>query len=208
MMIKKIVFLCFLALNVSTAAAQERVTYIEEVKALGSVAGQGLVCNASKYDDFEMLARAILLTKAPSDSALQRGVRAYNEAKANAYISKRMDGGYLCGEIRERFNNQDIFQATLYEDGTIQMPNGQLLTPRRPYDASQIYRKDVNEQKRLKAIYDGGARKKAVIKSTTDELSKALMSKGSARQAKKNAGRRGSQSQNAENLIGHLRRSR
>ena len=207
-MIKKIVLLCFFILSVPNVAAQERVTYIEEVKALGLVAGQGLVCNASRYDDFEMLARAILLTKAPSDSALQRGVRVYNEAKADAYISKRMDGGYLCGEIRERFDNQDIFQATLYEDGTIKMPNGQLLTPRRPYDASQIYRKDVNEQKRLKAIYDGGAKKKAVIKSTTDELSKALVSQGSARSGKKGAKRGNLQNQNVENLVGHLRRSR
>ena len=207
-MIKKIVLLCFFMLNVPSVFAQERVTYIEEVKALGSVAGQGLVCNASKYDDFEMLARAILLTKAPSDSALQRGVRAYNEAKADAYISKRMDGGYLCGEIRERFDNQDIFQATLYEDGTIKMPNGQLLTPRRPYDASQIYRKDVNEQKRLKAIYDGGAKKKAVIKSTTDELSKTLVAGGSAQSAKKSTKRGNLQNQNVENLVGHLRRSR
>lgn len=207
-MIKKFVLLCFFMLNVPSVFAQERVTYIEEVKALGSVAGQGLVCNASKYDDFEMLARAILLTKAPSDSALQRGVRAYNEAKADAYISKRMDGGYLCGEIRERFDNQDIFQATLYEDGTIKMPNGQLLTPRRPYDASQIYRKDVNEQKRLKAIYDGGAKKKAVIKSTTDELSKTLVAGGSAQPAKKSTKRGNLQNQNVENLVGHLRRSR
>ncbi len=77
-------------LNAGLAFSAE--PYIEEVKALGIVSGQGLACGASKFDTFEMLARSILITKASSDRQQAEGMRVYNEAKADAYISKQMDG--------------------------------------------------------------------------------------------------------------------
>lgn len=66
--------------------------YMEEVKALGAISGQGLACGSTKYDTFELLARAILLTKSPSDKLQNDAIYAYSEAKANAYMSKEMDG--------------------------------------------------------------------------------------------------------------------
>ena len=113
-----------LLLNAGLAFSAE--PYIEEVKALGIVSGQGLACGASKFDTFEMLARSILITKASSDRQQAEGMRVYNEAKADAYISKQMDGFYECEQINRRFDNQLIFRATLYADGTIKMPDGNI----------------------------------------------------------------------------------
>lgn len=141
----------------STGANAQEMNYIDEVKALGSVAGQGLACGASRYDTYELLARAILISKASSDAEQARGMYAYNEAKANVYMSKQMDGMYDCREINARFNNQKIFDATLYADGTIKMPNGEVITPRQAYDASVIYKKDSNERSNAQKIYDKGA---------------------------------------------------
>lgn len=138
------------------ALAQQAVGYLEEVKALGSVAGQGMACGASKYETFEMLARAILITKAVSNQNQADGMYAYNEAKANAYFSKQMDGFYRCDEINQRFDNQAIFQTTLYADGTIKMPDGRLYTPRQPYDATLLYNKNSDERQKAQAIYDKG----------------------------------------------------
>lgn len=135
--------------------AQAQMPYIDEVKALGSVAGQGLACGASKYDDFELLARAILISKAPSSKIQAEGMYAYNEEKANAYMSKQFDGFYECVDINERFDGQKIFQATLYADGTIKMPDGKIITPREAYDATQIFQKNANIRSDMKAIYDG-----------------------------------------------------
>lgn len=136
---KKLLFAALMgyALNIGNAYAQ--VSYYEEAKSLGIVAGQGLACNASRYDRFELLARAILLTKAPNESALQEGLYIYNTQKAEIYLNKRMDAGYLCGETRRLFDNQDIFNITLYADGTLKMPDGEIITPKIPYDASKIY---------------------------------------------------------------------
>ena len=93
-MIKPFMILAALMMAARPAAAQ--MPYIEEVKALGAISGQGLACGSSKYDTFELLARAILLTKSPSDKLQNDAIYAYSEAKANAYMSKEMDGFYEC----------------------------------------------------------------------------------------------------------------
>ncbi len=149
-----LLFVCALPLR---AGAQ--VSYLEEAKTLGIVAGQGLACQSSKYDQFEMLARAIVLTKAPNPQALQDGLYAFNSAKADTFLAKRRDGGYLCGEILRMFDNQDIYNITLYEDGTLKMPDGQIFTPKTPYDASKIYAVDTHLQENINNVYQSSVDK-------------------------------------------------
>lgn len=152
---KKIV-LAVLVLLLNAATARSAEPYLEEVKALGIVSGQGLACGASKFDTFEMLARAILITKASSDRQQAEGMRVYNEAKADAYISKQMDGFFECAQINRRFDNQLIFRATLYADGTIKMPDGQIFTPRNPYDATLVYKKAITDAARRREFIKTG----------------------------------------------------
>lgn len=158
-----------------TAAARAQMPYIEEVKALGAISGQGLACGSAKYDTFELLARAILLTKAPTDKLQNDAIYAYSEAKANAYMSKEMDGFYECAAINARFDNQEIFKAVLYADGTIKMPDGQVLTPRRAYDATMIYKKNERVRETAKAIYNGSEAKilKVDVKDDTIDAARA-----------------------------------
>ena len=47
--------LVFLVLATPVSA---QMAYEDEARALGAVAGQGLACGSSKYDTFELLARA------------------------------------------------------------------------------------------------------------------------------------------------------
>ena len=117
-----------------------QISYLEEMEELGTIAGQGLACGSRKHDSFEMYARALMLTKAPSDTQLQRAAKIYNQAKAGVVVAKRMDGGYLCNDTIAKFDRQLIFDIVLFEDGTMQLPDGKILTPRRPYDATKIYK--------------------------------------------------------------------
>ncbi len=162
-------------------SAQAQMPYIEEVRALGAISGQGLACGASKYDTFELLARAILLTKSPSDKLQRDAIYAYSEEKANAYMSKEMDGYFECQQINERFDNQEIFKAVLYADGTIKMPDGQILTPRKPYDASMIYKKNPKVREETKAIYNG-AEAKIIKVDVQDSTIKDVMTDRSSSQ--------------------------
>lgn len=158
----KILFLAaaFLIVNTSYVSAQKgsepapKVSYIEEVQSLGAVSGQGLACNASKYHTFELLARAILISKAPSDFVQAQGMQAYNDFKANAFISKMRDGMVDCSEIAAAFDSQPIFKSVLYGDGTLKMPDGKIITPRHTYDATLVYKKDLQARQKYIEMYN------------------------------------------------------
>lgn len=135
------------------------VTYMDEVKALGAVAGQGLACGSTRIDTFEMIARVILITKARSNAEQAAGMRAYNEEKANVYVSKQLDGFFECAQIVRQFDNQDIFNVKIYADGTIQMPDGALYTPRAPYDVKAVSAADENQKEEAQQIYDNAGKR-------------------------------------------------
>lgn len=61
--------------------ARGQVPYLEEVKALGVISGQGMACGSSRHPTFEMLARAIMLTKAPTPQMLNEAAYIYSEEK-------------------------------------------------------------------------------------------------------------------------------
>ena len=143
-----------LALLVIATPLRAQMSYEDEARALGIVAGQGLACGSSKYDTFELLARAIILTKSPSDALQNKALKIFTEEKANVFVTQQLNKFADCPNIVKRFDVQDIFQATLYGDGTIKMPDGQILTPRVPYDASMIYDRKSNDRQRATAIYN------------------------------------------------------
>lgn len=64
----------------------------------------------------------------------------------------------------------------LYADGTIKMPDGQILTPRQPYDATMIYKKNDKVRENAKAIYNGAEAQivKVDVKDSTVADSKAM----------------------------------
>lgn len=114
-----------------------------------------MACGSSRHPTFEMLARAIMLTKAPTPQMLNEAAYIYSEEKADTYLSKQMDGYYQCDAIVRRFDNQDIFKINLYADGTLKMPDGQIITPHQPYDASALYKADKQIEIKARAIYEG-----------------------------------------------------
>ena len=150
-MIKKLVVMVILLF---ATPANAQMAYEDEARALGVVAGQGLACGSAKYDTFELLARAIILTKSPNDVLQSKALKIFTEEKANVFIAKQLDTFADCADIVKKFDEQDIFKATLYGDGTIKMPDGKILTPREPYDASMIYDKSSNVRQRANRIYN------------------------------------------------------
>ncbi len=128
--------------------------YLEDVRNLGFVSGEGLACGAKRYPSYELVARAYMVSSARSDKEQAEGMYAYNQAKARAFLSKRGDGYMGCDDINQRFNNQKIFQAKLQRNGTIRMPDGKVIVPRKPYDPNLLYNRQDDERGRLNAYYD------------------------------------------------------
>lgn len=135
-------------------AKAEISTYIEEMQGLGELSGMGLACNASKYDQFELLARAYLRSKATSDEEEEKGLREYTRAKVNYYRATQMNNFADCAQTRQIFDDQMIFKSVLYGDGTIKTPDGKIITPREPYDARKLYIKDPEIYQKIKEIQD------------------------------------------------------
>lgn len=130
------------------------ISYLEDVRNLGYVSGEGLACGATKYPSYELIARAYLVSTAKSDKEQADGMYEYNKAKATAFMEKRGDGYWGCEEVNRRFNNQKIFKSTLYKDGTIKLPDGKIIRPRRKYDVTLVYNRAENERDKLNAYYD------------------------------------------------------
>jgi hypothetical protein len=136
--------------NISSAQAQ----YLEDLETLGYVSGEGLACGANKYKRYELIARAFLVSSAKSDKEQLEGMYKYNEAKADGYITKRHDGLLGCDEVRRRFDKQKIFNTKIYKNGTLKMPDGKIIKPRKKYDPTALYKKDSNEREELNQYYD------------------------------------------------------
>ena len=148
-------FLLFFTLTLITlkANAAKEPSYLEEVQALGYLAGEGLACDASKYDTYEMIARAFLISKARSDAEQKKGMEVFNEAKANAFILKMKDGLDRCEDIVRDFDNQKIFKTVIYGDGTLKMPDGKIIKPRHAYDVTLVYTKDPEMRQKMIDMY-------------------------------------------------------
>jgi len=135
------------------ANAAPQPTYLEEVRGLGYIAGEGLACDASKYDTYEMIARAFLISRAKSDDEQAKGMEAYNEAKANAFVLKMKDGLSGCDYIAQNFDTQKIFKTVIYGDGTLKMPDGKIIKPRHAYDVTLVYTKDPEMREKMIKMY-------------------------------------------------------
>jgi len=145
-----LLLLCFI--NAYTADAKP-LTYQDEMYALGSVSGQGLACKSQKYHQFELLARAIVVGKAPNAAVQDEGLQQYAAGKASAFMEVEDSNFADCADIIQRFDNQSIFKSVLYSDGRMKLPDGTLIKPRQPYDASKLYEKDREAFIKMDAMY-------------------------------------------------------
>ena len=128
--------------------------YVDDVKVFGQVSGIGLACNAKYYPAYETIVRAYLLSAARSDEEQAQGMQVFNDAKVEAFLDKEDSDLLDCDELRDRFDSQVILKTKLYKDGTLKMPDGKIIRPRRSYDARLVYDRNSNEREWMEELYD------------------------------------------------------
>ena len=83
----------------SSVFAANKPTYLEEAAGLGSVAGQGLACRAKKYHKFELIARAILVSKAKNDKMQREGLQVFNDELVAPIRTQFVDDGFAVARV-------------------------------------------------------------------------------------------------------------
>lgn len=121
------------SLSITSVYAQDRtLNGIKENEQLGMMAGLALACNAgAKLDDYELIAGRIVANQAQTDADEKKAIKEYAEAKFNAYQEQKQSPQATCGEVLETFNRLPIFKSVVYVDGTVKLPDGKILKPRK-----------------------------------------------------------------------------
>lgn len=133
---KKLFYLIGAALLMTSvtgyAQTDRTLSGMNENEQLGMMAGLALACNAGgKLDDYELISSRIMANKAQTDLEEKKAFRQYAQAKFNTYKEQKDNPQTTCGEILDSFNHLSLFKSVVYADGTVKMPDGKILKPRK-----------------------------------------------------------------------------
>lgn len=124
---------CLFSVPLSAQQAARTARGLTEAQQLGITAGLALACNAGgKLDDFELIASRIIANQAPTAATEQDGYRSFAEWKLRAFKEQKEAPQLTCGQVLDDFNALPIFNAIVYADGSVKMPDGKMLRPKRP----------------------------------------------------------------------------
>lgn len=107
---------------------------VSETEQLGISAGVALACKVDmeQLKNYEMIASRIIANPLKTDALEKEALRVYAQAKLKAYQEQKKQNLMNCSEVLDRFEEQEIFNSVIYKDGTIKMPNGKVIKPKRP----------------------------------------------------------------------------
>lgn len=121
---------------------------LSEAEQLGITAGLALACNAgSKLDDFELIASRIIANQAPTEKAEQDGYRSFAQYKLYTFREQKENPQLTCGQVLDDFNQLPIFKSIVYADGSVKMPDGKMLRPKRPVKSARAKTSTKNQAK-------------------------------------------------------------
>ncbi|MBO7245060.1 MAG: hypothetical protein J6V53_07285 [Alphaproteobacteria bacterium] len=121
-------------ISTSVFANSRTMKGVSETEQLGISAGVALACKVDKEQlkNYEMIASRIISNPISSEKAEKEALRLYAQAKLKAYTEQKKQKLMNCAEVLARFEEQEIFNSVVYRDGTIKMPNGKVIKPKRP----------------------------------------------------------------------------
>ena len=126
---KKCVTILGLSLIVSlTAVTANAESPKSEAEIMGALAGGAWACGA--IDDmktFELISGNILLNKATTKEEQIEAIEAYSLAKITAYRKQKRLPNISCQDFLRDFRKMEIFNSTVYSDGSVKLYDGTLL---------------------------------------------------------------------------------
>jgi len=128
---KSLIFVLCLCGLINTAMAQN-IQKMSDAEQLGMMAGFASACGAtSKLDDFELIASRLIANTASTEQAEKKQIRVYMQTKFEAMQRQQKEAPVPCSEILESFNKLPLFNAIVYRDGSVKLPDGTWSKPLR-----------------------------------------------------------------------------
>ena len=123
-----------LLFNLSVHADVRTAKGLSETEQFGLSAGVALACGVDRdqLKNYEMIASRLIVNPLNTDAAEREALNVYAKAKLKAFTEQKQRNLIPCSEVLKRFENQEIFKAVVYRDGTLKMPNGRVIKPERP----------------------------------------------------------------------------
>ena len=123
-----------LLFNLSVYADVRTAKGLSETEQFGLSAGVALACGVDRdqLKNYEMIASRLIVNPLNTDAAEREALNVYAKAKLKAFTEQKQRNLIPCSEVLKRFENQEIFKAVVYRDGTLKMPNGRVIKPERP----------------------------------------------------------------------------
>ncbi len=114
------------------ASSAEAVLPKSEAEMMGAMAGGAWACGA--IDDmktFELISGNILLNKATTKEEQIKTIEAYSLAKITAYRKQKRYPNISCQDFLRDFRKMEIFNSTVYSDGSVKLYDGTVLKSNR-----------------------------------------------------------------------------
>ncbi len=130
---KKNMYMILLSLMIAQPVWAQNIKKMSDAEQLGMLAGWAMACGAEKkLEDFEIIASRLLANQSATDELEKHEVQVYTQAKWVALQQQKKGNLADCHEILEGFNNLPLFNATVYADGSVKLPDGAWSKPLRP----------------------------------------------------------------------------
>ncbi len=133
----------FLMLVSSPAVAQRTDEGLSVPEQLGITAGLAAACqaDADTLKNYELIASRLIANPAPTLDVEHAELKAYAQAKLNAMKDQKKKPQLSCREVLTRFKRQPLFGSVVYRDGTVKLPDGKIVKPKRPLKTKKAGKK-------------------------------------------------------------------
>lgn len=138
---KYLLLLLGLSLSCTAFARSSTLQNMTEAQQLGAWAGMALACNAgNRLDDYELIASRIIGNQAASDEDRMKDFKEYAAEKLRTFNLQRKTPAEPCSQVLAHFDELPIFKSTVYQDGSVKLPNGKVLSAKNKQpQAKRIY---------------------------------------------------------------------
>ena len=121
-----------------------------EKMAITAGAAQACLADSDKLKNYEVIVSRILVNPTATEKEETEVLTAYAQKKLQVYREQKKAPEMDCQEVLRRFDNMEIFKSVVYKDGSIKLPDGRTIKPKRPIKQVSTDKKEEKTKEKAK----------------------------------------------------------